>query len=139
MKIRRAIGFAVLTYITTMIIGMLISMGLGLDVATMANPPIWLCLISGGTAAIISGLFSWLYFRGKTVKKGALYGFFLGLYMVVLGFAMDVIMWAIAFPGGTTMEGMQKLLQYYTMRYFWATFVLILIVTTLTGKWSKKA
>ncbi len=138
MKARRAIGFAVLAYILTMIVGMITTTVAGLDMTAMSTPPLWLCIVSSIGAALLCWLAAWLYFRGKKTKKGTIYGFYFAIYMVIVGFIMDILMWTVAMPGGTTIEGMKQLLQYYTQWYFWLTFVLIFVASILTGKCMKK-
>lgn len=138
MKFRRAVGCAFLAYVLTMIVGIITMAAAGLEMTSMANPPLWLCIVSSIGAALLCWFVAWLYFRGKNIQRGAKYGFYLGIYMVIVGFILDVVMWTVSFPGGTTMEGMQQLLKYYTMRYFWLTFILIFIATTLTGKHMKR-
>ena len=138
MKIRRAIGFAILTYIASMIVGMIISIAVGLDMASMSNPPLWLCIVSVAGSSLLCWLFAWLYFRGKKVKKGTLYGLYFGLYIIFTGIILDIVTWTLMFPGGNSLEGMKQLFQYYAKPYFWATVVLVIIVSILTGGYKAK-
>ena len=139
MKIRRAIGFSVLAYIISMIVGMIMSMVAGLDMTTMANPPLWLCAISIGVAVLVCWKGAWLYFRGKNVARGTVEGLKFGIVLILTGFVLDVLIWGLAYPGvGGFMDSMNLLMDYYKQPYFWATFILILIVSTLTGKYMAK-
>ena len=103
----------------------------------MSTPPLWLCAVSVAIAVIFCGLVAYFYFRGKHVKKGEKAGLHFGVILVLTGFVLDVFIWGVAYPGGTSMEGLQQLMKYYAMPYFRITFVLIILVSTLTGKYMK--
>src|SRR5690606_15975612 len=74
-------------------------------------------------------IFALWYFRDKKVTDNAREGLYLGLVLVVLGFILDVIVFAV--------QGqINNLLAYYTAPGFLVGLILFLITTTLVG-WIK--
>lgn len=139
MKIRRAIGFAVLAYVVSMIAGMIMSVAGGIDMTTMTNPPMWMCIAGVVVSVLVCWKAAWLYFRSPKVAKSTTEGLKFGILLLVIGFILDVVIRGAAYPGeGSFTDTMGKLMDYYKMGYFWVTFVLILIVSTLTGQYMAK-
>lgn len=91
MKPLRAIGFALLTYIITLAIGIIIGLVAGFESIDMANPPMRVRVVSAAAAVIITRFMAALYFRSKKVARGALQGLYLGIYFIIVGFCLDII------------------------------------------------
>lgn len=131
MKVRRAIGFAVLTYILTMIVGVIVGMIIGFENIDMTNPPIWMYVVSGVTAALFGRRMSYLYFRSPKVAKGIKYGAYLGLYMVATGCVLDILSWSGEYAKTGSFDGLWV---YYSNPCFRIALIVIFLVCVRSGK-----
>lgn len=138
MKLRRAVLIALIAYITTLVATTMITISTGISIASVSTPPLWLCVISVIITIIISWITALIYFHKKSVKKGSLYGFYLGLCIIIVGFILDLITWLAIYPGGRSLEGVKQLLHYYATPFFWITLLIVMIVNILTGKYRAK-
>lgn len=131
MKVRRAIGFSVLTYLLTMVVGVVIGASVGFENLDMTNPPLWMYIASGVTAALACLWMSHLYFRSPKVAKGTKYGAYLGVYMILTGFVLDMLSWSGEYAKTGSFDGLWN---YYQNWCFIVTLVVIVLVCTLVGK-----
>lgn len=132
MKIRRALGLAVLGYVITMVVGVAIAYFAGIDMTQMAeNPPMWCWIVSAVFAIIVTGLMSYWYFSSSKVAKGAAQGVYFGIVMVLVGVVLDIVSIVPAYGWG-------PFIQYYSMPIFWVTLVVVVIVAALVGKKATK-
>lgn len=132
MKIRRAIGFAVLGYVITMIIGLGIAYISGIDMSQMAsNPPAWCWIVSAVAAIVVMGCMAYAYFRSSKVAKGLNQGIYFGVLAIVVGFILDM---ATLVPG----YGWEPLKQYYSMPIFRVTLVIVIVTSAIVGKRAAK-
>ncbi len=132
MKPLRAIGFALLTYIITLAIGIIIGLVAGFESIDMANPPMRVRVVSAAAAVIITRFMAALYFRSKKVARGALQGLYLGIYFIIVGFCLDIIARIPQYMETNTWAG---LWEYYQQPIFWLTLVLIVVICIIA--WQK--
>ena len=130
MNIKRAIGASVMAYIASFIVGTLVAVAFGIDLAgTQEIPP--LMWYAGAVASIVfSAGAAWWYFRSPSVAPSAKAGLYLGVVMIITGFVLDFI---TLLPLWTHENPLEPILGYYLAPMFWVTLALVLAATTLTG------
>ena len=126
MNLKRAIGFSVLAYVATFIIGIIAAVSIGLDSAEVEDIPTSMWIVGLISAVVLVKLAAWLYFRSPSVPASGRNGFLFGIIAVITGFVLDI---ATVLPTGS----LNTLWDYYANMYFWITVVAIIIVTTLLG------
>jgi drug/metabolite transporter (DMT)-like permease len=132
MNIKRAIGASVMAYIASFIIGVIVIVVFGIDLGeTQEIPP--LMWYAGAIASIVfaAGFALW-YFRSLKVEPSEKAGLYLGVVMITTGFILDFV---TLLPLFTHEDPVGPLLDYYLAPMFWVTLLLVLLATTLTGKY----
>lgn len=126
----RAVGYSVLLYVGSFIIGIATGMALGLDPATMEAPPAEVWYAGAIGAVIISAIAAWAYFRKNAPKANAKTGACFGVVAVVTGFILDFVLFL---PITIQQQSLTELLKYYTDIRFWMTLALVIASAAATG------
>lgn len=120
MNIKRSLGFALLVYVLSFIAYMAIQLGFNIEEFALREYIVfWIVLVP---VVLLSA--KW-YFKmdAPTTKKG----FMLGIYAIVVGILLDVIM---AFAGGSAQETLSMMYQNWM---FIASLGEVLLLTTFAG------
>lgn len=128
MNFKRAIWIALLTYILSLALGLIVTTAMGVSLAPGTELSSAFIIVNIVITIIISAIFSILYF--KKVKPNAKEGFYLGITVIIVGAILDLLFFFSysAFTGVRLSIG-----EYFGNALFWASIVLFLITTTLVG------
>ena len=119
-------------YIASFIVGIITAVIFGIDLGqTQEIPPI-LWYTGAFASVIIASGFAFWYFHSPKVSPGAKAGFSLGVIMIITGFILDFM---TLLPLLTHDNPWEPILGYYLAPLFWVTLLLVLLATTLTGKY----
>jgi hypothetical protein len=130
MEIKRAVGMALLAYLTSFLIGIFFFVLSGVDLETTQQIPTHLWFISITLTILVAGIFSWLYFKPKKTKAGVKEGLLLGILFVIVGFILDLIITLpFYFIGGEQFN----ILNYYIDPFFISSLVAVVLTATVIG------
>ncbi|MBI2451863.1 hypothetical protein HYV50_02160 [Candidatus Pacearchaeota archaeon] len=130
MNLKRAVWVGIVTYILSLIIGIVVISLLGFDFTQSAEIPNSIFLINIIITIIVVALFTLFYLKDKKINQNAKEGFFFGLVLIILGFIFDVIIFSISAAATNTQK---NIIEYYSNPLFWLALILFLATTTIVG------
>jgi hypothetical protein len=138
MNIKRAIGASVMAYVASFIVGTIVAVVFGIDLAETGEVPPLMWYVGAVASMVFAVGAAWWYFRSPAVVPSAKSGLYLGIVMISTGFVLDFI---TLLPLWTHENPLEPILDYYLAPMFWVSLVLVLAATTLTGTYvySKKS
>ena len=128
MNIKRAFSAGALTYIASLIVGIILAFIFDADATTSPHPVLWIIGMLG--PIVFAWIFATWYFRAH-VSQGRGQGFVLGLIMLVVGFILDTITVLPAAKGFD--NAIAYLGEFYSQWTFWITAILVVGVCVLVG------
>lgn len=136
MHFKRAIGISVLIYIVSMVLGMIVCSFLGItpDITQPIPMKMWLITAIISVGLSVGGAF-W-YFQNKAIKPSLQTGLQFGGSVVIVGFVLDLLFFLSLSTQGY--EPLAVMSTYYRQPPFWITLALILVGSTVVGKYTEK-
>jgi hypothetical protein len=130
MKLKRAIGIGVVTYIVSFIFGIVTALLMGIDLSNAEAAPqsVWVIGIFG-TVVIVS-LSAFWYF--KKVKANLKEGFKLGLVFVIVSFLIEFL---LVIPYIITSGSPASMIEYYSNPLLWLSIALLIVSASLVGEY----
>ncbi len=124
---------AILTYLASMVVGMSMNMIFSIDMTTQPGDlPTYLWVVNMWVLLLVTFLFANRYFKGKNIVGSLKNGFLLGVIMLGVWFALDMVfiqLYAMSPQAPTEYNWMEV----YQNIWFWAGVVVMLWTTTLVG------
>jgi hypothetical protein len=131
-NLKRAILASIMAYIASLIVGIIVAIGAGINLGETQEIPPLLWYVGSIAAIIFAGVFAFWYFRSPSISPSAKTGLYFGIVMIVTGFTLDLI---TLLPLLTHENPLEPILGYYLAPMFWVTLLLILATTSLIGKY----
>jgi len=135
MNIKRAIGASLLTYVASILIGLVTMVLFGVSMAETQEIPPLLWYVGAVSSIVLASAFTFWYFRGKGLKPSMNEGLKLGGAMIATGFVMDAI---TLLPVLQHEEGLSQIMEYYSDPMFWVTVALVVAAAGFTGMYLEK-
>jgi EamA domain-containing membrane protein RarD len=130
-QFKRMILYSVIAYVISFVLGSIVAVLSGFDVASTDTIPTSLWLWSIVLTLIVVAGVTHYYFKKE--KPSATMGFYFGLSLVVIGSVLDML---VLFIFARTVDmTIGESLSYYANPLFLATIVMLLLTTTLIGLW----
>ena len=130
MKLKRAIGIAVVLYIVTFIVGVILTLVAKEALQAQQNAQTTYWLITIVVTVLLTGLASLWYFNGKGITRNVLEGLKLGLTFLITGFVLDMVS---LIPAFITTRSTQGLFEYYKNPTFYLIVLLVIGTTVFVG------
>ncbi|MDA3855707.1 MAG: hypothetical protein PF569_05580 [Candidatus Woesearchaeota archaeon] len=132
MKIKRAIGISILTYIVSFIIGTIIAILFDIDLNIRTVIPIRIWVLAMLISIILVIIFSLWYFKKKSTTPSTKEGFKLGLTIIIVGIILDLTIINIYIFNGSS----ANIASYYSDPLLLVSILIIIVTATITG-WLK--
>jgi hypothetical protein len=126
---KRAVGFAVLLYIATFIVGIVAGVASGQDMSSINTVSDSFWYVGMVAAVVLTTLFTIWYLKRHKVGASAKSGFLFGLTAVVVSSVLDFIFFSLGNAGGAHVD----LGQYYGDYRFWIIIVLVVLTASAIG------
>jgi len=133
MLIKRAILFSVFAYVITFGVGILATGFITLESAETLSDiiiPNSFYYLQIAIAGLVSGFFTWLYFRARTISPSLAHGFYFGLVGLAIGLLFDVLLFI---PPVLSGEAVETLLSFYLNPLFWVALSVYVAVASIVG------
>lgn len=124
----RAIKIGLVLYLATFVVGIAAGVLMGQDMSTFENLPDSFWYIGMVSALVLTGLFSWWYFKSPRIVPSALGGLYFGLTVVILSFLLDFALFSIGNSGNT-----ESMWEYYSDFRFWVIVLIVLGTAKVVG------
>jgi len=136
MDYKRAVLAALITYGITLVIGLLAAFGLGIGFEDTQSGDISLFtwLFGGATSIVAVVLGSLWYFKKQGTVANTNTGIHLGLVMIAVSFALDILSFLPMLGDEETMRLLQS---YYGSAFFWVIVGLVLLTTFAVAKYKE--
>ncbi len=129
---KRALGFSVLVYVTTFVIGLVAGILGKVDMSSMENTPDYFWYVGMIVSVVLIAIFTKLYFKSPTVRPSAKSGLMFGLTAVAVSFLLDFATFSIGGMG-------DQLGMYFGDYRYWIMIVLVVLTAKLVGHMKGKA
>src|SRR3989344_4462462 len=134
MTLRKAFLLGLLAYAISFGVSIIILTVLDIKPAAGDEIPRSAYILGMLAAVIITLICSVWYFKGE--KASAEEGFKVGITLVLFGFLLDIVFFALT---ATTTPGAKEIfIEYYTNIYFWLTIALVIVTAAVVGHFKKK-
>lgn len=128
MKSKRAIGFAILIYIASFVVGILTSFFINADFS-MSNVPVGVWIIGILASIILTACFTKLYF--KKVDPSFSEGIKFGIVVILISTILDFL---IVIPSVLYTNTVGDIVSYYTNPLFWVIVASVILTAGIVGK-----
>lgn len=135
MNLKRAVGIGVVTYIVSLVIGMIVMLIMGFDPSQTSVVPSNMLYAIILVSVIVAGVFTLWYFgfKKKVIKPSLKEGALFGVILVIVGFILDLIIFGVT---SLLTNSQINLIDYYSNPVFWVALALFVIVPAVVG-WIK--
>ncbi len=133
-NLKRALGYSLLVYIATFVVGILTGILTGQDLSSMDTVSQSFWYIGMIASAILAWGFTLFYYRNPSISPSAKSGFLFGLTTVIVSTVLDFILFSI----GNMQGGSVELIEYYGDFRFWIIVALVLATTALAGHYKSR-
>lgn len=134
MNTKRAIGIGIVLYITTFIIGIILTIFSRVNLESPQNIPTTYWIITIVVTVLLTCLASIWYFNKQGTVRNMKEGLKLGVTFVICGFILDLLFFIPAFfTSGTSL-----LLEYYSTPSFYITLLLVIVSAVFIGSRNSK-
>ncbi len=136
MNKKRAIGIAIVLYLTTFIIGIVLTIITRTVLESPQNIPTTYWIITIIVTVFLTSLASLWYFNKEHIARNIKEGLKLGVIFIISGFILDILFFI---PTFFTEAGAQILIEYYTTSSFYMTLFLVIATTIFIGSRGEKS